>query len=97
MEIVLYLEKRNYKKVRDILLKDPLVSLASITFREAKVLTGKDGYYCIISGIEEYCKKAIEITKELVKEVEKEEKYKVINKIKEEEEAAKSGLGAIIG
>ncbi|MDI6806688.1 MAG: hypothetical protein QMD14_02630 [Candidatus Aenigmarchaeota archaeon] len=97
MEIVLHVEKHNYHKVREVLLKDPVISLASITFREAKALTGKDGYYCVISGIEEQCKKAMEAAKDLAKEVEKEEKDKVINKIKEEEEAAKKGFGAIIG
>jgi hypothetical protein len=97
MEIVFYVEKRDYKKVREILLQDPVISLTSITFREAKPITGKDGYYCLISGIEEYCKKAIEVTKNLVKEIEGEEKDKVINKIKEEEKAAMEGFGAIIG
>jgi hypothetical protein len=97
MEIVLHIEKKNYEKVREVLLKDPKVSLASITFREAKVITGKEGYYCLISGIEEYCKKAIEVAKSLAKEVEKEEKDKVINKIREEEKAAIEGFGAILG
>jgi hypothetical protein len=97
MEIVLYVEKKNYEKVRGILLKDPAISLASITFREAKEITGKEGYYCLISGIEEYCKKAIEVTKNLAREVEKEEKDKVINKIREEEKAAREGFGAILG
>jgi hypothetical protein len=96
MEVVLQVETKNYQKVREILLKDDLVSRASITFREAKAYGG-EGYYCFISGLEEQCKKALEITKELAKEIKKDEKEKLINKIKEEENKALEGFGGIFG
>lgn len=108
MEILLLIETKNYNKVRDILLKDDVVSRASLTFKDAKSLSEKEGYYCRISGTEEQCKKALELIKikpeeedkeivELAKEVENKEKKEVINKIKEEEERATEGFGGIFG
>ncbi|MCS7105971.1 MAG: hypothetical protein NZ942_01500 [Candidatus Aenigmarchaeota archaeon] len=96
MEIVLQVETKDYQKVREILLKDDLVSRASISFREAKGYGG-EGYYCFISGSEEQCKKALEITKEIAKEIKDKEKEKLISKIKEEESRALEGFGSIIG
>ncbi|MEM5834251.1 MAG: hypothetical protein QXQ69_00160 [Candidatus Aenigmatarchaeota archaeon] len=96
MEIVLQVETKDYQKVREILLKDDLVSRASVTFREGKNY-GKEGYYCFISGSEEQCKKALEVTKELAKEIKDEEKEKLISKIKEEENKALEGFGSIFG
>jgi len=108
MEILLLIETKNYSKLRDILLKDDVVSRASITFKDAKSLSDKEGYYCRISGTEEQCKKALELIKikpeeeggemiELAKEVENKEGEEVIKKIKEEEEKATEGFGGIFG
>jgi hypothetical protein len=96
MEIVLSIETKNYHKVRDVLLKDPIVSLASIVFKEGKII-GKEGYYCYISGLEEQCKKALELTKDLAKEAETKEREELISKIKEEENKAIEGFGGIFG
>ena len=96
MEIVLLIEKKDYQKIREILLKDEVSSKASIKFKDASML-GKEGYYCYISRTEEQCKKALELTKEVAKKVSEEEEKKVIKEIKEEENKANEGFGAIFG
>ena len=105
MEIVLQIESKNYQKVKEILSKDDIVSRSSMTFKEASIIE-KEGYYCYISGTDEQCKRALEIIKEkneetgeeveLAKEASTEEKEKVMNKIKEEEDKAIEGFGGII-
>ena len=106
MEILLWIETKDYNKLRDILLKDDAVSRASLAFKEAKTLNEKDGYYCLVSGTDEQCKKTLEIVKikpeegeeiELAKEVEGKEKEEVIKKIKEEQDKAMEGFGGIFG
>ena len=96
MEILLWMDSKNYQKVRELLLRDEVVSLASLTFKEAKDF-GKEGYYCLISGLEQQCKKALEIVKNQAKEVSGEEKENFIKKIKEEENKAIEGFGSILG
>lgn len=105
MEIVLKIEAKNYQKVQEILLKDDIISRASMTFKEGSII-GKDGYYCYLSGSEEQCKRALVLIKEktesgevveLAKEAVKKEKEELINKIKEEEDKAIEGFGGIIG
>ncbi|MEM5801835.1 MAG: hypothetical protein QXQ18_00395 [Candidatus Aenigmatarchaeota archaeon] len=97
MEIVLLIDNKNLQKVREILLKDDIVSRASIIFKDAKTLLNKEGHYCYISGTEEQCKRAIDSTKDLSKPLNKEEENKVIRKIKEEENKANIGFGNIFG
>jgi len=107
MEVVVSIEMKNLQKVKDILLKDDVVSRASIVFKEAKGITGKEGYYCYLSGLDEQCKRALDILMlknektgeviELAKEVKDKEKENVINKIKEEENKAMEGFGGIFG
>jgi len=97
MEIVLLTETKNFQKVKELLLKDDLVSRASIIFKEAKAYGDKEGYYCYISGAEEQCKKAIELTKDLAKEVKNKEKDNFISKIKEESKRADEAFGGIFG
>lgn len=97
MEIVLSMETRNLQKVKEMLLKDDLVSRASMVFKEAKAFGGSEGHYCYISGSDEQCKRAVELTKDLVKEVKNKEKDNVISKIKEEEDRAMEGFGGIFG
>jgi len=95
MEILLIIENKNYQKLKEVILKDDLVSRASITFKEAKTYGGKKGYYSFISGSEEQCKKALELTKDLAKEIMGKEKEEFINKIREEENKALEGFGNI--
>lgn len=98
MEAIFKIEKKNLQKVKDILLKDEIVSKASITFKESKSLELKgDYYYCYISGLEEACKKAKELTKGLVEIANEVETKKIIEKIKSDEESAISGFGSIFG
>jgi poly(A) polymerase Pap1 len=92
MEILLQIETENYSKVRELLLKDDLVSRASLTFKEAKAFD-KEGYLCYIVGTEDQCKKALEITQKLAKEIKNKEE--IINKIKEEDKEAIEGFGGI--
>ncbi len=63
MEKLFFVEMSKLQKVKEILLKDELVSRASIVFKDAKMLTGKEGHYCYISGLEEQCDKALKILK----------------------------------
>jgi len=106
MQIVMLIKTDNYQKVRDILLRDDVVSRASMIFKDAKNY-GKEGYYCILSGTEEQRKRAVqlvnlkdektgEVTK-LAEEIEGKEKQEIINKIKEEENRAIEGFGGIFG
>ena len=96
MEIVLKFDKKELQRVKEILLKDDVVSRASIVFKDGEII-GKEGYYCYISGLEEHCKRALELTKDIAEEAEEGEKNKVIEKIKEEGEKANEGFGAIFG
>ena len=98
MEVVFKIEKQNLQKVKDVLLKDEIVSKASITFKESKSL-GFEGnhYYCYISGLDEACDKAKELTKNLAEVVNEKDVKKIIEKIKSEEESAMTGFGDIFG
>jgi hypothetical protein len=97
METVLLIETKNFQKVKDMMLKDDLVSRASIVFKEAGAYGNKEGYYCYISGTEEQCKKALELAKDLAKKVKKKERDNFISKIKEESEKANEAFGGIFG
>lgn len=96
MEIVLYFKSENYQKGKDILLSDGTVSRTSLIFKEGSII-GKEGYYIYLSGTDEQCKRALELTKELGKEVSGKEKEELIKKIKEEENKAVENFGSILG
>ena len=96
MEIVLSIEAGNAGKAKDVVLNDPVVSLASIIFKDGKTM-GKENFYIYISGLDDQCKKAIELTKDLAKVVEGKEKEQIIKTIKDEEKKATEGFGAIFG
>jgi len=98
MELVFKVKKQNLQKAKNVLLKDEMVSKASVVFKESKSLgfSGND-YYCYISGLEEACNKAKELMKDLGKITDKKEAEKVISLIKSEEELAMSGFGSIFG
>ncbi|MEM7821627.1 MAG: hypothetical protein QXX38_02340 [Candidatus Aenigmatarchaeota archaeon] len=95
MDIVIFVETKNYQRLREILLGDDVVSRASLIFKDAKILTGREGYFCYISGTEEQCKKVLGLVKGLAKEIKDKEKDDIINKIREEEETATRGFGYI--
>lgn len=97
IEIVLLIETKSYQKVKDLLLKDNVVGRASITYKDAKIFGKEGSYYFYVSGSEEQCKKAIELTKDIAKKVKNKEMNDVIKKIKEEESQAMEGFGGIFG
>ena len=96
MEIVLHVASANMSRLKEALNKDDSVSRASITFRDGSVI-GKKDYFCLISGTDEQCKKALEISKDLAKEADKKDAQDFVSKIKEEEQKAAEGLGGIFG
>jgi len=98
MEVIFKIEKQNLQKVKDILLKDEMISKASVTFKESKSLGFEgDYYYCYISGLDEACDKAKELTKDLAEVVDEKDAKEIIKKIKSEEETAMTGFGNIFG
>ena len=91
------IDSRSLQKAKDLLLKDDVVSRASIMWKEAKSFGFSEGYYIYMSGTEEQVKRAAELAKELLKEVKDKEREEVIRKIKEEQEKALEGFGGIFG
>ena len=96
MEVVFHFKSENYAKGKEVLLTDDVVGRASLTFKEGSIV-GKDGYYCLLSGTEDQCKRALELVKDLAEEVKDDTKMQLITKIKEEENKAMEGFGAILG
>ena len=96
MEIVLHVQSANMSRLKEVLNKDDSVSRASMTFRDGSVI-GKKDYFCLISGTEEQCRKALELSKELAKEADKKDAQDFVSKIREEEQKAAEGLGGIFG
>jgi enoyl-[acyl-carrier-protein] reductase (NADH) len=102
MEVILHVAGNNYAKLKEKLLADEIVNRASIVFKDAKQFDKEGGYLCIVTGTEERCKRALELTKdeegkELATEISGEEKEEILKKIKEEEDKAIEGFGGIFG
>jgi uncharacterized protein (DUF2164 family) len=96
MDLLLFSKRENSKKLEEKLKKDDLVSGASIKVRDA-IIVNKDGVYFYLEGTEDKIKKAKELAKDLAEEVLGEEKQKVVKILREEEERAIEGFGAILG
>lgn len=94
MELVLHADPEKAEKLRDILLKDDLVSRANVILKDAKIM-GKEGFYIRVLGDEEQCKKALELSKDLAEEIKGEEKEKILNLMKKEDEEMLSGFSGI--
>jgi len=94
VEIVLYVERGNADKLRELLLKDDIVSRANVVFRDASFLS-REGFYVRIIGSEEQCKKALEISEEIAEEISGEEKEKVLKALREEDEGMLSGFSGV--
>jgi len=92
----LFSKRENSKELEEKLKKDDLVSGASIKVRDANIVN-KDGMYFYLEGTEDKINKAKELAKDLAEEVSGEEKEKVVKILKEEEERAIEGFGAILG
>jgi hypothetical protein len=94
MEILIKI--KNIKDVKTMLLSDDTVGRSSILFREASSLGMREKcYYCLISGTEEQCERAKTLIKDKAELVDGEEKERIIQKIKAEEDAAAEGFGLI--
>ena len=92
---VIFKFKNGEKKIEDIY-RDELLSRQSIVKRDGKSLGLNDNsIYLMIEGSEEAMKKARKIAGE--NELKGEEREKIYRKIKESEEEASLGMGAIFG
>ncbi len=97
MLLVLYLGKDG-RKAEEILKKDDLCSRQSIALRDARTLgIDKEGYFLFFQGNEEACKRANELVKDFVKDVEEEVLEKARKIYEEESEKALQGFGGIFG
>ena len=94
MELILFVEKASADKLKEILLRDDLVSRANVLFKDAKPLE-KEGYYVRILGSEEQCRRALELAKDLAEEVSGEEKEKVLKLLRSEDEEMLSGFSGV--
>ena len=97
--IVFSVDDDKLEKVRNIVgIGENSLVKQSITIRDNKSLgLETDGYYIMIDGSEEACEEAQERLKDVAKELEGDEKQKVIDKMKEMEESAMEGFGGIFG
>ncbi|MCX8187385.1 MAG: hypothetical protein N3F65_02100 [Nitrososphaeria archaeon] len=94
MALVLYADREKAEKLREILLKDDLVSRANVILKDAKMMD-KEGFYIRILGDEKQCERALELSKGLAEEVTGEEKEKILNLMKKEDEEMLSGFSGI--
>jgi hypothetical protein len=98
MKALFFMLGEDYRKIKNKLLADDLVSRQSLNFRESKALGfEKEGYYLEIEGSEKGIKKAKEIIGELGKEVKGKGREEVSKRIQEQEESAAEGFGSIFG
>ena len=96
MQEVFLVSSENKSKAEDLLKNDDLVSRGSIAIKSpASIDIKEDGYFFVLDASEETIKHAEELLKGIGKKYK--EKEKVINKIKEQEEAAAEGFGNILG
>lgn len=97
MSYLIYIIEKEKREVIKELLKHDLISRQSITEKDAKALGfEKEDTYLMIEGNEEN----INIIKNIFKEkeiIEMKNNEDIYNKIKEEEENAAAGFGAIFG
>ncbi|MEM5828486.1 MAG: hypothetical protein QW197_03245 [Candidatus Aenigmatarchaeota archaeon] len=91
---VYVLDKKNLKKVEEILTKNEKTSMLSIYFREFKTL-GLEGdkIALILDGLEEYIKVADELIKDFVEIPNESLKNEIIKRFEEEEKKAREGFG----
>ncbi len=98
-------EGKDYGKLKDIVAADPFAKdsfvVAGYTLKESKPLGLKGGFYILFfkTADAELAQKLIARIKPLptLKEMEGEEKQKVISQIESEEDSAASGFGSIFG
>jgi hypothetical protein len=59
------IDKSDFQKVKEVLLKDDIVGRASVKFKDGKTLELEDKYYCYVSGTEDVCEKSDDLMKDL--------------------------------
>ncbi|MEM5799046.1 MAG: hypothetical protein QXZ43_00015 [Candidatus Aenigmatarchaeota archaeon] len=92
---ILFKIKKNFESIKQFILNDDSLSRASIIFKESSTLGEKENfYYMLFSGAEEQCNKAKDLLKDKAELVNNQE---IIKKIKEEQDKAAEGFGAIFG
>jgi len=94
VELVLFVEKNKGDELEKLLRGDEEVSKASILFRDSSPL-GKEGFYVRILGTEEQCERARELSKDIAEVVEGEEREKVLEFLKGEDDRMLSGFSGI--
>ncbi|MBU5688341.1 MAG: hypothetical protein KQA41_02100 [Candidatus Aenigmarchaeota archaeon] len=93
MEILF--KTKNIEQIKKIILNDDILSRASIIFKESSTLGEKEGfYYILFSGTDEQCNRAKDV---LTDKAEIIDNHEIIKKIKEEQDKAAEGFGAIFG
>ena len=92
------LPREKQKQVEQLVMKNDILSRQSIVFRESVSLglKGSD-YYLEINGSEEAIQLAKETLKDFAKEVTGQEKDRILEIVRKQEEAADAGFGAIFG
>jgi rubrerythrin len=98
MKAVFFVPSESFSKAKNTVYGDDMLSRQTINFRESKALgMEKEGYYLEIDGSEESIAHAKEVLAELAKEVDKDEKEKILKKIEEQEDSAAQGFGTLFG
>lgn len=93
MEILF--KTKNLEQLKQIILNDDILARASIIFKESSTLGEKEKFYfCLFSGTDNQCERAIHLLKDVA---EISEDKAIVEKIKEEQENAAKGFGAIFG
>ncbi|MEM5830123.1 MAG: hypothetical protein QXL82_01270 [Candidatus Aenigmatarchaeota archaeon] len=91
---VYVLEKKNLKKVEEILTKNEKTSMLSIYFRDFKTLgLEEDKVALILDGLEEYIKIADDLIKDFVEVPDESLKNEILKRFEEEEKKAREGFG----
>ena len=98
MRALFQLPREKQKQVEQLVMKNDILSRQSIVFRESVSLglKGSD-YYLEINGSEEAIQLAKETLKDFAKEVTGQEKDRILEIVRKQEEAADAGFGAIFG
>ncbi|MCS7142757.1 MAG: hypothetical protein NZ920_03035 [Aigarchaeota archaeon] len=85
------------ESLKQALLTDEVASRANLLFRDAKLLTDREGTYVRVLGTEEQLRRVEELLAGRAVRVEGGELEEVIKKLSEEDERALAGLGGMFG
>ncbi|MBU5688225.1 MAG: hypothetical protein QW757_04810 [Candidatus Woesearchaeota archaeon] len=92
---ILFKTIKNIEYVKQCIFNDNILSRASIIFKESSTLGEKESfYYILFSGTEEQCDRVKNILKDKAEVI---NDHAIIKKIKEEQDKAAEGFGAIFG